>query len=372
MVALRVLTLLLCFLCTQGFRPRENIDPNTEITQKYGNLACIQTMCPPANYSLGKNVCTYMNFCWYPYVRYTLPCNSYSDLSYCAVNPNVCSDSMCTAPPPQASTYPGESCTANISCTTDFCDPATHLCVGAAAGAFCLDSSHCGEGLYCSGKQCVPQLVAGQACSFEYECQNNLGCNTTTRWPGTCVPYFSVPLGGVVANCGNNNPYQSALCMTGSCLLTSSNYNNGIGLCIDAIKSLSPVPQTCLSNSDCVGDADGEHFVGSCNCGINNAATAYCSPFLGDLAGHDVLFYYNSAIQSNLTSQCNTLRRFNPKCFSSLPVPWGHTAAKAIIYYENYGNLQNNDICVKQTITNYYWYYNAAAQVLVLAALAVF
>jgi hypothetical protein len=92
---------------------------------------------------------------------------------------------------------------------------------------------------------------------------------------------------------------------------------------------------------------------------------------LGDLAGHDLLFYYNSALQSNLTSQCNTLHRFDSKCFSSLPVPWGLTAAKAIIYYENYVDLQNNDICVKQAITNYYWYYNAA-QVLALAALAVF
>ena len=149
--------------------------------------------------------------------------------------------------------------------------------------------------------------------------------------------------------------------------MTEDNYDNGAGICMDSIRSVRPAPQTCNSDSDCVGSTDGDQFIGSCECGVNALGYAYCTAFPGDHAGQDMLYYYSSILQANLTAQCNTMHRWHPECFKALPVTWGETAALAVVYYQNFPYLQNNDICVQEMITNFYWY--DAAQVLTLAAL---
>jgi len=274
MAALRALILLLGLMSVHGFMSNlsESSIPPMKIEHKYENNNCKSYMCTPVNHTLASGVCVYDNSaCWSNAVWYLTPCNDFVEPSYCDLSQMGCNhwQSSCTETPGvKSQAFPGEKCATNSTCNTNLCDATTELCVGAAAGSFCLDSSYCGQGLYCSANLCVPQLDEGGICTADYQCQNTLGCNTTNRAPGTCVPYLSIAKGKAVANCGNNSPYQSSLCITGSCYLTESYYGNGNGVCMDPIISLNPTPQICNSNSDCVGSADGVQFLGTCYCGV--------------------------------------------------------------------------------------------------------
>ena len=312
--------------------------------------SCSRYMCAPPSMNLAPNVCIHYENDIY----YLQSCrNNTNGLTYCS--PNLYQtgyDNMCELPPaqPHSLSWPGEQCTTNSSCTTNYCSESNGLCVGATKGESCESNADCNAGLFCTGGQCTKLQGLGQSCTTDYDCENSLGCNRTSLFYGVCLPYFSVPVGGLVSNCNGNST--SYLCTSGTCL--QKNFN-GAGVCIKPIVSTRQPPQTCQSDQDCVGTSSGQSYQGTCQCGYNPTGAAYCQPFLGDNAGHNWLYYLTELAEMNTTQQCNTNRRFSTACINSLPITWGKTAIAFNMLYNQFAQLQGNDNCIKAIYTEYYW-----------------
>lgn len=367
MVATKLLPLLLVLFSANAFELtlRQHAKPLSKAispTLEQVNPSCTRYMCKPANVTMDPNACIHYENSTY----YLQSCANRTDgLTFCSTDLNDNNDdNFCQSPPaqPNGLSWPGEKCVSNSSCTTNYCSELNGLCVGASAREDCSSNADCAGGLFCTGGECMPLQGPGKICSTDFDCANYLGCNRTSIFYGSCIQYFSVPIGGHVSDCDADST--SYLCASGSCLLQSF---NGAGVCIKPIVSTKSLPQSCQSDQDCVGTSGSQTFQSTCECGYNPTGTAYCQPFLGDPAGHDYLYYMSRLISMNVTQQCNTARRFDYGCINSLPITWGKTAIAFNILYLYYTELQGNDNCIKAVYTTYYWKYSFGGMLLASA-----
>jgi hypothetical protein len=97
-------------------------------------------------------------------------------------------------------------------------------------------------------------------------------------------------------------------------------------------------------------------LTGDCECGYNNAGTAYCSLHPGDSIYQKYIQYYKKWAASSDVMKCNTFRRNAAYCRQSV---WDSDDAELFEYYEAYTSmypkLQNNDACVKAIYTNSFY-----------------
>lgn len=170
---------------------------------------------------------------------------------------------------------------------------------------------------------------------------------------GICVPYFSIPNGEHVSDC-DNHAYISDICESGWCIKDEPTGSDG--RCIAAPVSTATQPNVCTEDDDCAAVGDGITYAAKCECGFNDSATAYCSLFPGDPAGLDYIRAFKYFIAANFLQKCNTARRFNEECWdlNSGSSTWLHFR-KTMKYYTDYPKLVNNDKCVSETWTAYYW-----------------
>mmetsp|Transcript_4658 Transcript_4658/g.4552 ORF Transcript_4658/g.4552 Transcript_4658/m.4552 type:complete len:336 (-) Transcript_4658:24-1031(-) len=278
--------------------------------------------------------------------------------NFVQIQANQWNNVTCTVSPTPAPLYPGNLCTSGSQCISGTC--LQGKCKGTFLGNPCHDSSECAVGSYCYSVNlqfiCVPLIpIDSDQCGTEYDCVPQAGCNATrNNFPGTCVKYFSAPLGAIVP-CpisGWNN-----LCQSGTC------YNNGIddrGTCVQAPVTLPTFPATCTTSSQCIGYNSNlnQQFVGSCQCGYNGDAQKYCSPFPGDEPGIKYIKQIAAIMTSDAMSLCQTTRRYYSDCLDMVASALGLDSDNyysAMMNFTNFVSYINNDQCVQAVINNDYW-----------------
>ena len=301
-----------------------------------GSLTCPSYSCPPKGFSF----------------KDSLICMQERDTSiYLQSCPSgtVCNSDTSTCEAPESSYelgYAGDRCTSNSKCKSFVCVSGT--CKGSAANSTCSDHEDCNPGLRCSHNGiCMSLIQIGQSgCTNDYDCVNNAGCNITGS-VGTCVEYFSQPIQAYVNDCNNG---VSKLCKTAEC--TKLPKFSLLGKCKVATQSLNSLPSNCSSNIDCKGTDGVNVLTGFCSCGYNVNRTAYCSPFPGDMPGLSYYSVWKSALNASVAS-CNTLKRFSESCLQV--IGFDERVLQATWGYIYYSQIQNNDACVKNALTEDYY-----------------
>jgi hypothetical protein len=299
------------------------------------SLSCESFGCIPSSAKLSSGTCASS-------INETVYIQECSNGQVCNLNTSLCED-----PEPESIgiRYPGESCKASTDCYSNVCT--NKICTGYSAGASCELDEDCNPGLRCSDSVCARVLNEGESgCEDDYDCINSAGCNLIGK-TGICTKYLSVSIGSYVSDCSGGS---SLLCKSAECY--KSNTFATTGVCKPATVSVSELPVACTADLDCVGSDNKFEYTGDCSCGYNNKATAYCSPFNGDMPG---LVYYQSWKNALNASEgvCNTVRRFDPGCLEQT----GYYKKITQVTWEfyNYPEIQNNDICVESMI-NYEYY----------------
>ena len=300
------------------------------------SITCPSYSCPPAGFTF-KDSSTCMQ-----------ERNTSIYLQSCPSG-TVCNSETSVCGPPESSYelgYAGDRCTSNSKCSSFSCVSGT--CEGKNLNSSCSDHEDCNPGLRCSQSGiCINLIQIGQSgCTDDYECANNAGCNVTGS-TGTCIEYFSQPIEAFVNDCNNG---VSKLCKTAECIKLPK--FSLLGKCKIATQSLNSIPNNCSSNIDCKGTDGVDFFTGFCSCGFNANRNAYCSPFPGDMPGLAYYSVWKNALGASV-GICNTLRRFSESCLELigfkervLEVTWG---------YVYYSQIQNNDACVKNVLTEDYY-----------------
>lgn len=277
---------------------------------------------------------------------------------FCDVTGTITKNYTCVNSPPfnfpQA--YPGEYCRSNSDCITNQC--VSGYCAGQGAGGTCTGNSDCNVGYYCSaGFYCTPQVSYGQSCTHDFMCANNLACNRTLFEDGTCVYYFSLPLGGKVGMCIDMlTEGISNLCSTGTCRLDSP--TDSIGTCTNVMYAPTlNYPRICNVDSDCIGiDGSGYSANGTCSCGMDMHGFAYCDAFSGDPPSQTLQYLYELHVNSTGIFQCHTQRRFDIFCLvSNIGHSAGHLFTKMSALASDTARYQGNDFCAQQ-IFNYQFF----------------
>jgi hypothetical protein len=112
----------------------------------------------------------------------------------------------------------------------------------------------------------------------------------------------------------------------------------------------------CSNVEMCYATTDSNVTVFSdCVCGVNSEAKSYCLPFLGDLAGQDLLSNLKIWVSSMAVSGCNTERRFDWMCQKDWATTKADNLYLALAYYNLLPMLQGNDECVQAIYTNNYY-----------------
>jgi len=179
---------------------------------------------------------------------------------------------------------------------------------------------------------------------------------------GMCVAYFSVPNYSPVYCLSTG--YQP-LCQSAMCL---HRLGLNIGSCIPAARSgtySTPIttPMLCTEDRGCVGSngVQGSRFTSKCRCGYNSEGLSYCDLFPGDTAFVNYTKILKRVFSLIPAAQlpCQTTRRFQPDCLALLQNNT-HTLQHNQLLLAYYNALeapmlQNNDQCVKEIYTPYYW-----------------
>ncbi|CAG9313383.1 unnamed protein product [Blepharisma stoltei] len=282
---------------------------------------------------------------------YLKPCSTVDPTtSYCNyTNFNF----TCTATPTSSSlqNYPGEPCSTQSDCKFGTCTKS--VCTGVSKGSSCVIHEQCSPGLRCSsGGVCVDQLAIGvSGCRSYADCVNYASCNATySSSNGVCTQYHSVANGLVVTDCENGF---SEMCATGYCIKTGSWFGQ-LGTCAIAPTSTKTMPVSCAQNTDCLGTDGTNMMLSSCQCGYNSGAKSYCSAFIGDTPGQNLLSMWLKALKAS-ASICNTVRRDADPCLSLIGYLDYITAAD--FYWNYYSQVQGNDLCVQNILTKAYWAY---------------
>lgn len=276
---------------------------------------------------------------------------------------------------PSTSLLPGDLCSSNYQCVSNFC--VNGLCLGVANNGLCPNGdSDCSPGLYCSSPQgtCVPLLAAGSTtvCTSSSQCVMNAGCNfDPLTGLGICTLYYSVAKDGSVSDCGlgslipdSSSTYvkYSAFCSSGTCALKSGTKAGAYaGVCVSPYKSQNPLPQTCtFGPTDCpMINSDNAMTYGQCSCGRANTKARYCSVDFGDQPWLD-FFSWMQVYLSNFTqypSSCHTYRRgLDRLCMMKIGgVPRLMQFQEKWNFAYHYSTIVNADNCTQQVYNSDYW-----------------
>lgn len=278
---------------------------------------------------------------------------------YCNVaqsNANKWNNATCTSAPAPAPAYPGDLCKINSDCISSNCTAG--ICIGTPAGMACTDDDQCAPGLHCVDDTldfiCSPLIPIGKSgCASEFDCVTNANCNfTRNNFPGTCVAYYSAPVGTPVpcATSGYSNFCESGVC-----------YSNGVsdlGVCANAPKSVK-LPTQCQTSNDCtVQNSMNQSFVGTCTCGYNPQGAKYCSAHIGDEPGKLYLTAAKFLYSQTSMSSCQTTRRHYSDCLSQVANKVGQNSDNfysAALNFTNFPLYIDNDNCVKAIINSDFW-----------------
>lgn len=276
----------------------------------------------------------------------------------CSVPSELFTNGTCVEASSQPTLYAGESCNGPNQCIESSC--VKNVCVGIASGKPCEETSQCDAGLYCSDlHMCEPLIKAGSYCLYDFMCQINSACHPNEQGEGICTPYFSLPNNSPVSctASGYQPLCQSAMCLQGPGLQD--------GICIPAA-SIGPAnasPIQCSADSDCVG-YNGVHevaFTSKCRCGYNPQGLRYCDWLPGDTAYTNYTKLISKVLSQTKASNihCQTTRRFQPDCLALIQkkTKWlaGHKLLLAYYRAMETPMIQNNDKCVQNIFTPYYW-----------------
>ena len=261
---------------------------------------------------------------------------------YCDTS-NLAAPSTCSSefPKDQSSlSYPGESCTVNSDCYSNFC--ISSMCFGKVLQNDCQSNLECNPGLRCYQGKCSTLLRAGSGCESDYDCIPSLGCNMNI-----CTPYLSLSSGSIVSDC-NNGDQTSMFCAEFSCLFDSKTLQ---GICLPAFKSVA-VGEPCSKSSDCVGTTvyNNVKYVKNtyCQCGMNEAGIKYCSPHDGDDVAVEFRKAWKAFLNYGYLGMCNTERRFEQACFDlSINSYFYLNMMKKYYEYFSFPQLNNAPNCVK-------------------------
>lgn len=306
----------------------------TYFIQIVSSQSCYPYQCAPSDYNMPSTYCAQL----YNYTLFFLkPCpNSQT----CDLTTGQCEAIPTTS---QSLNYPGEPCAKNSDCSSKNCT--LDKCIGAAFGAFCTQHENCNPGLRCSESVCTKQIdVTGFGCINDYDCINSASCNTTgSTVAGTCIEYFSVPIGLPVSDCSGGVSY---MCKSSEC---SKTFQFGtIGICKTSTTSIHNTPYVCSSDYNCMGTDGVYQYTSDCVCGFNSNGTSYCTLFNGDLQGQVYYTTWQQALVQSI-SVCNTARRFTNQCLLLTNYYSKVLTATWNFYY--YPQMQNNDACVRGMIT---------------------
>ena len=261
--------------------------------------------------------------------------------------------SVCQAPPTPSplQAYVGQYCNVTVACTYGTCS--NSKCVGKEQGGTCTSHNDCDVGLRCAGTTCIPVLRVGTTgCVKDEECELKAGCNHLMgSQKGVCEAYFSLEEGAIATDCASN---RSRLCKSGMCrtvegLLSKQSY------CISAPVLNGTLPLACTAHVNCTGVSRPWEYSGTCSCGYNPSGTAYCSLFPGDQPYVLALTTLASLLDKQTFFACNTARRFQPDCLSTVDAALYQTYRMQSLFAEFYPQLQGNDNCVQKIYTSYYW-----------------
>ena len=273
---------------------------------------------------------------------YLWPCDSNLDCNT--------TSGKCEAPQSSVSgSHIGGPCSSTIPCLSGACT--NSKCRGFQVNEKCSAHSQCDSSLRCySGNNtCQPQLKVGETgCRSYLDCVNWATCNlTSSSSKGNCVEYGSVAIGRVVNDCVNGFSY---MCSMGSC--TKTGIFSTLAVCNYPPVSNAVNPKACNADSDCQGSMNGQVVTSKCGCGINPYGLKYCMPFIGDIAGQNMIRTWNKALK--MGENCNTAERSSESCMNAIGMLKNTTQA-TLLYY-GYPKYQSNDDCIKVNINNDYWF----------------
>lgn len=303
------------------------------------DATCPKYSCKPESMIFTPNTCIYSTSDQY----YLDPCKT--SLPYCKQVSEGNSTCSISPPPPEPTpAYPGEYCNKDSDCLYPQC--INNTCIGKHWLEPCKYNYECNVGLYCDSQNvCWLQKDEYSSCENDYECENNMGCNKWNyEYPGECRRYYTLSNKEWVYNCQN---YQSNFCSSGNC-----GGPGGKGICIDGIKPRYLDPQ-CEEDEDCPGESFGWQYYSTCECGYNGDGKKYCKAFLGDYIGRlyvdRIKDWYNSAV----VRECHTDKRASEECMQK----WDgyQDYLKKMYYWMYYPQLMQNDECVKEIYTSFYW-----------------
>ena len=244
---------------------------------------------------------------------------------------------------------PGDLCQSTADCGgLSTCDLGKGVCVGRTTGQACNDQGDCDVGYTCRNADmaatCQPMIAKGQKCGDYMPmslCQNNLACNN-----GICTSLFSQPNGAVVTE-----ESAALLCSTG--FYTAGSKPNTAVCAAAPVSPSVALPIACSAGSLCY--SKDKKFSTRCECGFNSNGQGYCPVFPGD----STYLAYFAAFKAYMTSagvnQCHYLDVLMPSCTG---IPFSQYEAleglkNEVMYYVS---KMGNDRCVKNIITNKYWY----------------
>jgi len=246
--------------------------------------------------------------------------------------------------------WPGESCVSDDNCAHGICQE--KMCMGASYNQTCDSDEDCNPGLFCGDEGiCLFQYQTGQTgCTRDYECQNSAGCNMTSSSTGVCLSYLSLDSYDAVAPCSSS---YNDLCSSGRCAS-----NDTVNYYCTTPHSVEQ-PKICALNSDCQSNVDPVLNVtveSICQCAYSYKGYAYCGLFSGDEQVEEYRTYLAKWYNQTDINKCNTVRRTAINCIEEYSSPDFYIK---YTYYltqvDYYPLLQDNDKCVKQIYTDYYW-----------------
>lgn len=305
-----------------------------EIEEIDATLNCSALSCNSATASLGQP-CQIVNL--ETGSTELTPCASPYYCDTTVKNVNVTCDYW---PSYKLSSFPGEPCNTDSQCQYGYCGDG-NICVGKSYNQTCSVNGECNPGFYCGGdySTCLNQLAPGSrtSCKHDYECSNLSGC-----YNGRCTLYGTLQNQALI-NCpkASHNP----LCSSGYC---------ANGSCEGNITS-AELPQTC--NADIACHSKEGSVAGTCECGYNSDATAYCTLFPEDPDFREMNTMLKKWYNSTLITNCNTSRRFANQCIAFNWVDY--VDQPKYFYYtsrvQNWAKIQNNTACIKDTYNKDYW-----------------
>ena len=260
------------------------------------------------------------------------------------------SNSTCTLSNPTR--YANEPCDTMNACASGLTCKSGR-CKGVGSGETCTSLYACDPGYYCniSTLKCTTLVKNGGACTTEYDCEINMGCDN-----GKCVEYFSI---------ANNSTTMIGTQPQGFAHTCSSGYaryleTKGSFQCEDAPQSAGTPGITCDLGDQC-GSNDNSGYTKPCTCGYTALGESYCPYFEGDIPLQHAISNYTTLTSSNnfnsFKGSCGTYSRFSQYCYQD--------ENGVISYYYNYilnyleftdgVYLRNNPDCVKDVYEPEYW-----------------